>query len=96
MKAFRALWLIMIALQAIVAAPSRSEAASAAEINVDAPMRHCIVLSAKAAALKSLAIRQREFWCFPRQNGGEGGIRTHGTDNRTTAFDSCWLVPSSS
>jgi lipid-binding SYLF domain-containing protein len=36
MKGFRALWLILIALQAIVAAPSRSEAASAAEINADA------------------------------------------------------------
>ena len=36
MKTFRALWLILIAIQAIVAAPSRSEAASAAEINADA------------------------------------------------------------
>jgi lipid-binding SYLF domain-containing protein len=36
MKTFRALWLILIAIQAIVAAPSRSEAASAAKINADA------------------------------------------------------------
>jgi lipid-binding SYLF domain-containing protein len=36
MKTFRALRLILIAIQAIVAAPSRSEAASAAEINADA------------------------------------------------------------
>jgi lipid-binding SYLF domain-containing protein len=36
MKTFRALWLILIAVQAIVAAPPRSEAASAAEINADA------------------------------------------------------------
>jgi lipid-binding SYLF domain-containing protein len=36
MKALRALLLILIALNAIVAAPSRSEAASAAEISADA------------------------------------------------------------
>ncbi|MGA8692074.1 MAG: YSC84-related protein [Methyloceanibacter sp.] len=36
MKAIRALWLILIAVQAIVAAPPRSEAASAAKINADA------------------------------------------------------------
>jgi lipid-binding SYLF domain-containing protein len=36
MNALRAVWLILIAIQAIVAAPPRSEAASAAEINADA------------------------------------------------------------
>ena len=36
MKAIRAVCVILIAIHAIVAAPSRSEAASAAEINVDA------------------------------------------------------------
>src|SRR6266700_2037976 len=36
MKTFRALWLLVMAMQAIVAAPSRSEAASAAAINAEA------------------------------------------------------------
>jgi lipid-binding SYLF domain-containing protein len=36
MKTIRAVFVILIAIHAIVAAPSRSEAASAAEINVDA------------------------------------------------------------
>jgi lipid-binding SYLF domain-containing protein len=35
MKTFRILWLILIAVHAIVAAPARSEAASAAQINAD-------------------------------------------------------------
>ena len=36
MKTFRILWLILIAVHAIVAAPARSEATSAAQINADA------------------------------------------------------------
>jgi lipid-binding SYLF domain-containing protein len=35
MKTFRILWLILIAVHAIVAAPARSEATSAAQINAD-------------------------------------------------------------
>jgi lipid-binding SYLF domain-containing protein len=36
MKTFRALWLILLVIQAIVATPQKSEAASADEINADA------------------------------------------------------------
>src|SRR5262245_35167046 len=73
MTTFRALWLILLTMLAVVAGPSRSEAASAADIDADVNAT-LTSFESQIVGARELASKAREFWCFPRWSRRASGL----------------------